>query len=258
MSEQHRAQVLLIDDDLLIRELLELLLSRKGYEVYQAGSGEEALSMLAGQQEGRPSVVLADMQLPGIAGPALAHRLRRLLGSKTRIVAMSGNQLTESELQGFDGFAKKPFDEGTLDTLFQASVPLSEVRDGNSPAVSPLDATVYDRLASSMSQEQLTQLYQLCIDDSRRRIGVMWRAAGDNDLDACRKEAHAIKGSCGMVGATEIALLGEFIESHGLTANLEDCLDELMLACRRFENQLRARGLGIQQGDRLNARRAEV
>lgn len=258
MTEQARGQALIIDDDLLIRELLELLLSRKGYEVSHAASGEEALSMLASRRVPQPSVVLADMQLPGIAGPALAHRLRPLVGSETHIVAMSGSQPRETELEGFAGFARKPFNEDTLNNLFQLNVTSSGVGDGDSPTVSPLNATVYDRLARSMSQEQLTELYQLCLDDCRRRISAIGQAAIQNNVDACVREAHTIKGSCGMVGATEIASLGEFIEGHGLVANLEDSLDEMMLACRRLEDQLRARGLSIQPEDHQNARRAEV
>ena len=257
MMEQPRGQVLIIDDDLLIRELLELLLSRKGYEVYKASSGEDALSMLAALKLA-PSTILADLQLPGIAGNPLAHRLRTLVGGKTRILAMSGSQPAEGEIEGFDGFARKPLNEDTLNNLFQSDVPSSGVGDGDSPAVAPLNPTVYARLASSMSQKQLTELYQLCLDDCRRRIVAISQAAAQNNVDACTKQAHTIKGSCGMVGATEIASLAELMESHGLIANLEDSLDTMMLACRRLEDELRARGLGIQPEDHQNARRTEA
>jgi CheY-like chemotaxis protein len=244
MTEQPQRQVLIIDDDLLIRELMELLLSHKGCEVHQAASGEEALAMFAGTEQLRPSVVLADMQLPGIAGTALANRLRTLIGSGIRILAMSGSQPDEAELEGFDGFVRKPFREADLNTLIEEDVPSSEGVD--SPASSPLNEEVYEKLASSMSQEQLTHLYQLCLDDCRRRIDAIRQAAGQNNMDACRKEAHTIKGSCGMVGATEIASLGELIESHGLVANPEDALNQMMLACGRLKDRLCARGLCIQ------------
>ncbi|HEU4634978.1 MAG TPA: response regulator [Edaphobacter sp.] len=246
MPEQSRNQVLIIDDDLLIRDLLELLLSRKGCEVYQTASGEEALSMLTDQRQVKPSVVLADMQLPGIAGAALAHQLRTLLGKETQIVAMSAKQPGQNELEGFDRFVGKTFHEDTLNSLFQPTVPLSNVEDGDSADASPLNEAVYERLASSMSQKQLTELYQLCLDDCRRRMDAIRHAASRNNVDTCAKEAHTIKGSCGMVGAKEIASLGELIESDGLVANVEDALGEMMLACRRLEEHLRARGLCIQ------------
>ncbi|HEX2918672.1 MAG TPA: response regulator, partial [Edaphobacter sp.] len=148
MMEQPRGQVLIIDDDMLIRELLELLLSRNGYEVHKASSGEAALAMLAAR-ELQPSTILADLQLPGIAGNALAHRLRTLVDGETRILAMSGSQPGEEEMEGFDGFARKPLNEDTLNNLFQSDSPSSGLQDGDSPAVAPLNSTVYARLASS-------------------------------------------------------------------------------------------------------------
>jgi len=244
MTEQPLRQILIIDDDLLIRELMELLLTRKGYKVRQAASGEEALVLLEDTKQLRPSVVLVDMQLPGIAGTALASQLRILLGSGIRILAMSGSEPDEAEMEGFDGFMRKPFREADLNTLLEEDVPSSGGVD--SQASSLLNEEVYDKLASSMSQEQLTQLYQLCLDDCRRRIDAMRQAAGQNNMTACRKEAHTIKGSCGMVGAVEIASLGELIESHGLVANPEDALNHMMLACRRLNDHLRVRGLDIQ------------
>jgi CheY-like chemotaxis protein len=244
MTEQPLRQILIIDDDLLIRELIELLLSRKGYKVHQAASGEEALAMFADTDQLRPSIVLADMQLPGMAGTALANRLRTLSGSGIRILAMSGSEPGKAELEGFDGFVRKPFREADLYTLLKEDVPSSGGVD--SPASSLLNENVYESLAGSMSQEQLAQLYQLCLDDCRRRIEAIRQAAGQNNMDACRKEAHTIKGSCGMVGATEIASLGEIIESHGLVANPEDVLYQMMLACGRLKDQLCARGLSIQ------------
>ena len=244
MTEQPLRQILIIDDDLLIRELMELLLTRKGFAVHRAASGEDALAMLEGSEQHNLSAILADMQLPGIAGTSLASRLRTMLGSKILILAMSGSQPEESELEGFDGFVRKPFREADLNTLLDVNVPSSG--DVGSPASSLLNEEVYDKLASSMSQEQLTQLYQLCLDDCRRRIDAMRQAAGQNNMIACRKEAHTIKGSCGMVGAVEIASLGDLIESHGLVANPEDALNHMMLACRRLNDQLRVRGLDIQ------------
>jgi CheY-like chemotaxis protein len=255
--EEPRAQVLVIDDDALIRELIEVWLSRRGYEVRQATSGEAALALL--RDEGcLPSIVLADMQLPGMKGPALAHHLRAMVGGSARILAMSGSEPGEANLKGFDGFVRKPFREEALNDFLRSNVTLSEVGNGDIPDASLLDEAVYDRLASSMSQEKLTQLYQLCLDDCGRRMNVIAQAAGQNNVDACRKEAHIIKGSCGMLGATKIAMLGAFIESNGLFANIGGSLDEMMLACRQLEDQLRARGLCIQQGSHQKARRAEL
>lgn len=246
MPEQPLHRVLVVDDDQVIRELVGLLLSRCGYEAEVAESGEAALALLTGEDRIMPSVILTDLQLPGMSGKILATSLRALCGNGTRIAAMSGRQPVPAELDGFDAFLRKPFTEATLDTLLRGDVPLSkhEEEGASQPA---LNEAVYEQLAGSMSQERLAQLYELCLNDCVRRIQVIREAAVRSEDAICRKQAHAICGSCGMVGAVEIASLGALIESHGLVANLKEALDKMTLACGRLEDILSGRGICIKR-----------
>jgi DNA-binding response OmpR family regulator len=67
------ARVLIVDDDLRLREQLYDALSGKGHAVATAGTGEQALEMLKAQ---RPDLVLLDVSLPKLSGPQTAHRIR--------------------------------------------------------------------------------------------------------------------------------------------------------------------------------------
>jgi HPt (histidine-containing phosphotransfer) domain-containing protein len=85
----------------------------------------------------------------------------------------------------------------------------------------------------------LEELYELCLSDAQARIAGMRRSASEGDDAAYRREAHAIKGGCGMVGAAELQSLATSMEERGLSdANHVASLDEFMLACERLRRIL--------------------
>jgi HPt (histidine-containing phosphotransfer) domain-containing protein len=100
-------------------------------------------------------------------------------------------------------------------------------------------------------------MYALCVADARKRIALMRQLAVERNAVLFVREAHAIKGSSGMLGATELRTLAASLELRGLDLsdtepeqdiNSQDVnsLDELSAACDRLERILgsRARGVG--------------
>jgi CheY-like chemotaxis protein len=67
--------VLVVDDEPLVRRLLNLSLTRLGYTVWEAASGEEALRLYREHQD-QIGVVLLDVRMPGLDGPQTLARLR--------------------------------------------------------------------------------------------------------------------------------------------------------------------------------------
>ncbi len=68
------AKVLVVDDAPELRRLLEVRLRQSGHRVVSAGSGEEALQVLA--EKGAPDVAVLDVLMPGMSGLDLCARLR--------------------------------------------------------------------------------------------------------------------------------------------------------------------------------------
>lgn len=104
-----RPRVLVVDDELGVRESLRLVLC-EGFEVLQAEGGEAALAMVAGE---RPDVVLLDILMPGLDGLAVLERLR---GSRPElpVVMLTATRtlktaVTAMKLGAFD-YVQKPFD----------------------------------------------------------------------------------------------------------------------------------------------------
>ena len=80
--------ILLVEDELQVRELAHAILRRSGYEVLTAGSGEDALRE-SERYPGDIHLLLTDVVMPGISGPELARRLSQTR-PRTAILCMSG------------------------------------------------------------------------------------------------------------------------------------------------------------------------
>lgn len=80
--------VLVVDDNPLMRELIERFLTQLGYQVQAAASAAEALQLAAANP---PTLALVDIHLPDQQGDELLVALRELAGcSELHAVAMSG------------------------------------------------------------------------------------------------------------------------------------------------------------------------
>ena len=118
------SRVLIVDDDLHVREVLRDFLTRVGDEVETAATGAAALEAVPTFQ---PDVILLDMVMPGMSGADVLDALRQA-GFTVPVILISGHPITPPE--GFFAFLKKPFDLRKLAELVTAAV-----SDGASPSV---------------------------------------------------------------------------------------------------------------------------
>lgn len=103
--------MLIIDDIEMNRAILKVLFDKK-YEIIEAETGEEALTILQGFQ-GSIDIVLLDLMLPGMSGfDVLKHKNEDYFKSVPVVVITSSGQL-EDQVQAFDlganDFISKPF-----------------------------------------------------------------------------------------------------------------------------------------------------
>lgn len=233
---------MVVDDDALSREVLALLLEHAGYVVSAADSGDAAVRQLSTVPRPLlPHVVLADIQMPGTTGSALARALRDCCGPAPLLLAMSGSRPGDDMIREFDGLLLKPFTMEELTAAIAATDHPAEVADkAVKKSVVLLDASIYEKLAASMRADRLQQLYAVCLIDAEERITRMRQLASNQDDVSFRKEAHAIKGGAGMVGAVELQTLAGALEETGLQANHVASLNELMISCDRLRRILMA------------------
>ena len=110
------ADVLVVEDDEVIRGMLVFLLEGEGHTVEQAADGAEALDIL--RRRG-PECMVLDLMMPGVDGlTVLRTRLEEGLAADTRIVVLTARSGTDDAVwcweAGADEFLTKPFDPERL------------------------------------------------------------------------------------------------------------------------------------------------
>lgn len=108
-----------------------------------------------------------------------------------------------------------------------------------------LDPQVFGGFEAMMGTEPLRELYRHCLIDADKHVALMERALAASDDAGLRKNAHAIKGSLGMVGARELQGLCSVLEESGIADDHAATLAELPDALLRLRRMLIARGVEI-------------
>lgn len=115
-------RVLIVDDETSLREFLAITLSREGFEVETAASGEEALKRLA---EGPVDLALVDLMMPGMDGLETLRRLKET-NETISVVIMTAFATTETAIQalkeGAYDYLIKPFKVEELKLVVQKAL----------------------------------------------------------------------------------------------------------------------------------------
>jgi CheY-like chemotaxis protein len=109
-------RVLVVDDEVHVRQVLRDFLTTVGDEVATAASGTEALELVPTFQ---PDVVLVDMVMPGLSGVEVLDALRRA-GVTVPVILISGHMIRMPE--GFFAMLRKPFDLRKLAEVVTAAM----------------------------------------------------------------------------------------------------------------------------------------
>jgi len=104
-----KIRILVVDDELSMREFLAILLEREGYQVTSAANAAEALELL---ENGLFDLVVSDVQMPGLNGIELLGRIKALAPDTAvlMITAFSAaEQAVEAMKLGAYDYIAKPF-----------------------------------------------------------------------------------------------------------------------------------------------------
>lgn len=109
-------RILVCEDEASIRDFVVINLKRSGYEVVEAGSGEEALQKFQ-EYKGDVDIALLDIMLPGMDGFAVCKELRQKSSSMGIIILTARTQEMEKVrglMMGADDYVTKPFSPSEL------------------------------------------------------------------------------------------------------------------------------------------------
>jgi len=115
------SDVLVVEDNHDSRELLSMILTRRGHRVFTAADGPSGVDEALAR---KPRVVLIDIGLPGLDGYGVARQVRAALGASVLLVATTGYGQPDDQQRalsaGFDLHLTKPIDIGQLERLLDA------------------------------------------------------------------------------------------------------------------------------------------
>lgn len=209
-------KILIADDSIVSRHLLDATLRKWGYDVIVASDGIEAWNHL--QKEDAPSLVILDWVMPGLTGPEVCHLVRKQPRERyTYLLLLTSKSLKEDLIEGMeagaDDYITKPFDQHELKVRLRAGTRI-------------IDLQAELLAAREALREQATKDFLTCIWNRSSILEIL-----DRELARSQREQRPL----GLV----MADLDEFKvinDSHG------HCAGDAVLkeAVRRMQSSIRS------------------
>jgi two-component system, cell cycle sensor histidine kinase and response regulator CckA len=111
-------RILVVDDNSIFRNMVSKMLTRLGYDVSSADSGESGLSIFL---KNKFDVVLSDFEMPGMDGVAFARSVKNS-SPLTRVIIMTGSDtgtVFSTKNPAVDEVISKPFTMEEIDETIQ-------------------------------------------------------------------------------------------------------------------------------------------
>jgi len=117
--------ILIIDDEVQIRRLLEITLSANGYKITEAATGKEGLLLAA---TGQPVIIILDLGLPDIEGVEVLKKLREWFLKPIIILSVRNaeDDIVMALDNGANDYLTKPFRSGELLARIRVAIRQSE------------------------------------------------------------------------------------------------------------------------------------
>ena len=145
-----KIKILVVDDESRMRKLVHDFLAREGYEVLEAGDGEEALDIFYQQKD--IALLVLDIMMPRINGFEVCREIRQT--SKVPIIMLTAKGDERDELNGFDigadEYISKPFSPKILVARVNALLRRAN-KLGKEAVISEAGGIVMDKTAHTVA-----------------------------------------------------------------------------------------------------------
>ena len=190
-----KIKILVVDDESRMRKLVHDFLAREGYEVLEAGDGEEALDIFYQQKD--IALLVLDIMMPRINGFEVCREIRQT--SKVPIIMLTAKGDERDELNGFDigadEYISKPF----------------------SPKILVARVNALLRRANKLGKEAVIS----------EAGGIVMDKTAPGRYDPQRNSRVAIDGKDIELSVKEFELLDYFMSNQGIALTRERILDSV-------------------------------
>ena len=234
-----RSRVLIVDDEVHNRRLLEVMLGSEPYDLQLATSGEDALSQIALQP---PDLILLDVMMPGVDGYAVANRIKGSPATRNipviMVTAFDDRQAKMLALNaGAEDFLTKPVDRAELCARVRNLLRLKAYADHHDRYGQMLEEEVGSRTAQLVEKERL---YRDTFDAAP--VGIV-------EIDLTGRWTRVNRRLCELLRATR-----EQLENHAAREFME--AEEIQVEAEVFR-RMAAGTLDRHVVDELRFRRAD-
>ena len=145
-----KLKILVVDDESRMRKLVRDFLVRQGYEVLEAGDGEEALDIFYREKD--IALLILDVMMPKMNGWEVCREVRE--NSKVPIIMLTAKSDESDELMGFDlgvdEYISKPFSPRILVARVEAILRRTN-QIGDSSQIKKAGLIVLDKTAHEVT-----------------------------------------------------------------------------------------------------------
>jgi two-component system, sensor histidine kinase and response regulator len=229
-------QVLVAEDNDVNRQLVTVLLTKRGHSVVTAKNGREAVAAVESLAF---DFVLMDVQMPEMDGLEATRAIRSaemITGRHTPIIALTAHAMKGDEEKcleaGMDGYVSKPVVAAALFAMIDSVLqPVGVVA-----AVAPVTAQQSQESAFNVAEvlqrtegdeSLLRELVQLFRDGAPAMMSEIRRCIETSDSPGLERSAHMLRGACASLGAGPVARVAGRLESLGRNGSWSEAAAEL-------------------------------
>jgi PAS domain S-box-containing protein len=222
--------VLYVEDNPSNIKLAETILAeRPEVSLIVATQGGLALELA---RQHRPALALLDLNLPDISGEEVLRRMRADPRTADIPIVVVSADATPGQVErllaaGANDYLTKPFTVARFLAVIDGSEP-ADAANGNGPGtvgglLDPGAIQALHDLASrpAVGASAVRDLVRIFLTDALDRQLALETAVGENDLGGVTREAHALRGASGGVGAAEVTRLCRELETGANQADAE-------------------------------------
>jgi two-component system cell cycle response regulator len=187
-------KILVADDDVLSRRLLEKTLERVGYEVTRVGNGREAVESLS--KPDAPRLALLDWMMPELDGPGVCREIRKRRDqSYVYMILLTSRESKEDTVAGLesgsDDYLVKPFNTDELKARLRTGERILHLEDRLVEAREEMRfKATHDHLTNLWNRGVIVDLLSRELTRSKREDGCTAVVLGDVDHFKDINDAH--------------------------------------------------------------------
>ncbi len=171
MSE-NKYHILVVDDELSMREFLELMLGREGYQVSSAENGEEAIELI---EKNHYDLLLSDIRLGDISGLDVLRAAKRQCPD-TVVIMISAFATAETAVEAMNegayDYLPKPFDNNELKQTLTKALELKTLEQEKKHLGADLEKNMhFNRIIGN--NPKMLHIYEMIRQVAKSKINVL-------------------------------------------------------------------------------------